>query len=81
VRNCPFTNRANTQFMGEARVAAVAGDILASANNYATGGIAALSDWTLHEQMEDPDGIGEAHDICHVAIDWATSVLSPKEPW
>ena len=57
---------------------AVAGDVLASANAINYGGTKELSDWELHEQMEDGEGELDATTIAHIAIGWATNILSPQ---
>ena len=57
---------------------AVAGDVLASANAINYGGTKEISDWGLHEQMEDGHGEHDATTIAHITIGWATNILSPQ---
>ena len=62
------------QFVGTACVNAVAGE---SANNYEVGGINNVSTDVLHEQMGGEWAEAETTEVAHVAIGWATSLLSP----
>ena len=79
VASCPKINNQNTPgYLGTASVNAVAGDVLASANAINYGGTKEISDWELHEQMEDGDGEHDATTIAHIAIGWATNILSPQ---
>jgi hypothetical protein len=52
--------------------------VLASANAINYGGTKEISDWELHEQMEDGEGELDATTIAHIAIGWATNILSPQ---
>ena len=76
-RFCPNMVQSSPQFVGTARVNAVAGDIIQSANNYEVGGINNVSTDVLHEQMGDEWGEAETAEVAHVAIGWATNLLSP----
>ena len=79
VASCPKINNQNAPgYLGTARVNAVAGDVLASANAINYGGTKEISDWELHEQMEDGEGEHDATTIAHIAIGWATNILSPQ---
>ena len=69
--------QSSPQFVGTARVNAVAGDIIQSANNYEVGGINNVPTGVLHEQMGDECGEAETAEVAHVAIGWATNLLSP----
>ena len=55
-RLCPFLNKDSPQYMGSARVSAIARDMRAATNNYYNGGVNALSSWDLHAQMGDEEG-------------------------
>jgi hypothetical protein len=83
-RFCPNKTRQSRQYVGSARVAAVAGEIRGSAQAYDAGGTQALSASELHVQMGDSSG-GEinAADIlciaCNFADDCETGASSEGE--
>ena len=54
----------------------VAADIMACVSNYGIGGIEALPAPTLHEQMNDPDCELSADEICYIAINVASDMIS-----
>lgn len=62
----------NTQFLGTAKVNAVANDVLAAAQAYHEGGINALSTEELHLQMGDEEWNAGYADIMHLAIAHST---------
>ncbi len=66
------------QVSGDAKVNSIAGDLLATANNYSNGGIHSLEASQLHEQMNDHDYEWDEATICHLAIDLAMNILSPQ---
>ena len=55
---------------------AVAADIMACVSNYERGGIEALPAPALHEQMDDPDCEMSAAEVCHIAINLASDMIS-----
>jgi hypothetical protein len=55
---------------------AVAADIMSCVANYGRGGIDALPAPALHEQMNDPDWEMSADEICHIAINVASDMIS-----
>ena len=75
---CPHIKRNAPEFMGQARVNAMAGDVMSCENNLHQGGTASMSDWDLHEQMGDEKGEQLTANIAHIAIEWATNILSPQ---
>lgn len=66
------------KYLGDAKVNSIAGDLLATANNYSNGGIHSLEASQLHEQMNDHDYEWDEATICHLAIDLAMNILSPQ---
>lgn len=78
VANCPNMQSDSNKYLGDAKVNAIAGDILASANNYRSGGTNSLDASQLHEQMNDYEVEWDEATVCHLAIDFAMNVLSPQ---
>ena len=60
--------QSSPQFVGAARVNAVAGDITQSTNNYEVGGINDVSTDVLREQMGDERGAAETAEVARVDI-------------
>ena len=82
VRNCPQAS--NPQQGGWIRrndgqktsINAVAMDLIAAVNHYGRGGIKDLPVEQLHEQMDDPDVEMSQADICYIALDFASGLMS-----